>query len=61
MKSFAFYSRLTEEECYRELLKQPAKQRCKWLADHNEFILIRDKDWNKIFTDIEEHDDAFAR
>lgn len=61
MKSFDFYSRLTEEEGYRELLGQPAKQRCKWLADYNEFILIRDKDWNKIFTDIEEHDDAFAR
>lgn len=61
MKSYAFYSRLIEEEGYIELLKQPTKQRCKWLADHNQYILMRDKDWNKIFTDIEEHDDAFAR
>lgn len=29
--------------------------------EQNPYILVRDPDWKKIFSDIEEHEDAFAR
>ena len=31
------------------------------LAEHNRFFLIRDKDWEKIFDDIEKQEEAFGR
>ena len=34
---------------------------CKWLVESNKYILIRDKDWEKIFTDIENNGDSFGR
>lgn len=60
-KSFSFYNNLTTEKCYEELMEKSAVERCEWLIEQNRSILIRDKDWNKIFSDIEENKDAFAR
>ena len=60
-KSFAFYNSLLKEDVYKELMKQSAKRRCQWLVEENTQLLIRDKDWNKIFTDIENNEMAFAR
>lgn len=37
------------------------KTRCKWLVEQNRSILIREQDWNKIFTDIEENESSFSR
>lgn len=31
------------------------------MVEHNKYILIRDKDWEKIFTDIEKNQDSFNR
>lgn len=61
IKNFAIYHSITEEETYDELLRKSVKERCEWLADQNKWLVIRDKDWNKIYNDIEEHEDSFVR
>lgn len=38
-----------------------AKRRCKWLVDHNISYLIREEDWDNIFTQIEKESDSFGR
>ena len=38
-----------------------AKRRCKWLVDHNISYLIREEDWDNIFTQIEKEPDSFGR
>lgn len=60
-KSFAFYDGITEEDVYKELMEKPARARCEWLEENNRAILIRDRDWNKIYTDIEENEKSFSR
>ena len=60
-KSFAFYTNLLEEDTYKELMKQSANSRCQWLVEQNKYLLIRDKDWSRIFTDIENNETSFAR
>lgn len=60
-KAFIFYNSLLDEKYYKELMEQTASIRCRWLVDHNRSILIREQDWNKIFTDIEEDKESFSR
>lgn len=60
-QSFDFYDSIAGEDFYKELMEQSARMRCRWLIDRNNSILIRDQDWNKIFTDIEENEESFSR
>lgn len=60
-KSYEFYSSLTKEDWYKELMVQSPNKRCSWLAEQNRSIMIRDCDWNKIFTDIETNEESFSR
>ena len=60
-ESFIFYRSILDEKYYKELMTQNATDRCRFLVEENRSILIRDKDWRKIFKDIEEHEEAFAR
>lgn len=64
-KSFAylmnFLEGVLEEEEYTEFLNDSAKARCKCIVDRNKYILIRDTDWDKIFTDIEKNKSSFGR
>ena len=60
-ESFMFYANLTAEEHFQKLMDVSAKERCEWLVKQNRALLIRDKDWNRIFTDIEEHEESFKR
>lgn len=58
---FAFYDSVSEEDFYKELLKKSWKERAEWLVEQNEYFLLRDKDWEKIFADIQQDENAFAR
>ena len=60
-ESYDFYHSLLEEEQYKELLESTPDRRCRWLVEQNRYLLLRDKDWEKIFTDIEENQESFAR
>lgn len=58
---FAFYRNLLEEEKYNELMQRTPEERCEWIVIQNRSILLRDRDWDKIFRDIMENPAAFAR
>lgn len=60
-RSFQFYKSLLDEETYARLMQAPADSRCEWLAENNQYILIRNKDWGKIFTDITTNEASFGR
>ena len=42
-------------------MRKSYEERAKWLVEQNEYILLRDKDWKKIFEDIEQNETSFAR
>ena len=59
--SFAFYRSLLKEKNYTDLMDSSPRERCEWLVFQNQGLLLRDKDWDKIFGDIMENPDSFAR
>ncbi|MCI7067108.1 MAG: hypothetical protein MR953_05780 [Butyrivibrio crossotus] len=59
--SMRFLQSLLENGEYKELMKKDAKKRCEWIIEQNRQILICDEHWDKVFTNIEENEDAFAR
>ena len=58
---FAFYRGVTKEERFAELMERTPKERCEWLVSQNGSILLRDRDWNRIFGDIMEKKESFSR
>ena len=58
---FIFYDSVTDEEHFNELMRKSYEEREKWLVEQNEYVFLRDKDWKKIFEDIEQNEMAFAR
>lgn len=59
--SFDFYRSIAEEDTFELLMNQSWRARCEWLTENASTILLRDKDWDKIFTDIEENEMSFSR
>ncbi|MBQ3164903.1 MAG: hypothetical protein IJC02_10300 [Lachnospiraceae bacterium] len=60
-KLYRFYNSVLEEKWYQELMEKTAKCRCTFLMQQNRKILIRDKDWRHIFSEIEKKPDNYAR
>ena len=60
-KNYAFYHRILSEEEYKWLMSQTKEIRCKWLAQENRTVLLRETEWEKVFDDICEHQESFAR
>lgn len=58
---FVFFGSMLQEDAYRKLMSCSVKVRWEWLVEQNEHFLFRDKDWERIFTDIEEREEAYAR
>ena len=56
-----FYRELLQEEEYEELLNKSWVERCKWLQENNRKIVVRDTDWEKVYEEMEEQEEAFAR
>lgn len=52
---------LLKEKEYDRLMEKNAHARCEWMIEQNTCILIRDMDWDKIFTNIELNKDSFYR
>lgn len=46
---------------YEDLMKRSGRERFAWLADKGRHILIRDRDWENIFNNIDMHMEAFSR
>ncbi len=60
-KSFRFYHGMVKEERYQTLMRQAPEDRCVFLIEQNQSLLLRDKDWMRIFSDIEEHSETYER
>ena len=56
-----FLDSILQEEHFKELQQRSPKDKCRWLVENNKYILIRDMDWEKIFTDIESNEDSVGR
>lgn len=50
-----------EKEDIDTLMAKGAHECCEWIIKHNRHILVRDKDWDKVFTNIENNLDSFQR
>lgn len=55
-----FLDSILEETEFKYLMRQDADRRYKWMVDKNEYILLRDTDWEKVYTDVKDHH-AFGR
>lgn len=64
IRNFRILENVREEMKETELnhlMEKDAHSLCKWIINNNRSILIRDKDWDKIFTNIETNKDSFIR
>ena len=59
--SMKFLKSLLDEEEYKELITESAKRCCQWLVENNRCFRIRDTDWDRIFTSIENDIKSFGR
>lgn len=59
--SMRFLCSLLEEDKYKELKTSKPEACCRWLVEQNRHILIRDIDWDKVFTEIEKDINSFER
>lgn len=60
-RSFQFYHGLLEEEEYKHLMKKTHEERCAFLIEQNCYLMIRDMDWIRIFSEIENDPDTYGR
>lgn len=60
-KSYIFYNSILEEDDYKKLMKKTPQDRCEFLVKRNRTLLIRDRDWRKIFSDIRKNKKSFER
>jgi hypothetical protein len=60
-KSIAFYQSALSDEWYSELMSSTPEERCHYLVQRNRWILLRDKDWERIFDDILACPESFGR
>ncbi len=60
-KSRKFLDTLLDESHYKELAGKSAKEKLEWLAATNQYIMIRESDWEKVYQNLAEDPDSFAR
>lgn len=60
-KFFEFYRGALTEDTYRELMGKTSEERCGWLASVNRSVLLRDEEWARIYDDIVDNLESFAR
>lgn len=59
--NFKIYHEVLEEDSYKELLEDDPDRRCGFLLRQNRQFLLRDCDWERIFSDIGGRKEAFSR
>lgn len=60
-KVLAFFRQVLSEDRYSELMSKAPLERCRYLVQQNRHILLRDKEWEKIFDDIMNCPESFGR
>ncbi|MCM1262161.1 MAG: hypothetical protein NC313_05525 [Butyrivibrio sp.] len=61
VKSFQFYNKVTREKKYKGLMKKSHEERCIFLIERNDQLLLKDKDWMHIFANMEQHPENYER
>ncbi len=59
--SFQFYHGTLQEEHYKSLMAQDPRERCLFLIEQNQHLMLRDCDWMRIFSEIEGNPESFGR
>lgn len=60
-KSFKFYSGLLEEQQFKDLMKEDYEKKSVFLIEQNRYLMLRDKDWFHIFSEIKNYPDTYRR
>lgn len=60
-RSFKFYHGMVKEDQYKKLMKGTHEERCAFLIEQNQYLLLRDRDWLQIFSDIEKNPETYER
>lgn len=60
-KSFSFYQETIMEARYQTLIKGTHEERCRYLIEQNRYLLLRDCEWMRIFSEIEKHPENYER
>lgn len=60
-KSFKFYHGATEEQRYKNLLKGTHEERSVFLIEQNQCLMLRDVDWQYIFSTMKSDPATYAR
>ena len=60
-KYFDFCRKIIKEDQYTRLMEGSARKRCEWLVQQNRYLMIRDRDWDKIFANILDNPESFER
>lgn len=60
-KSFRVYHDAVKEQRYKELMKGSHVERCAYLIEQNRYLMLRDRDWMQIFSEIENNVEAYER
>ena len=56
-----FVEQVYQMDRYKRFSGWNAKQCCEWLVDHNDSYLLREQDWDNIFSNIENNPNSFGR
>ena len=60
-ESFLFYNNATEEEDFEELMSKTHYDRCQFLVNNNQRLLLRKDDWLHIFGELENDKSSYKR
>lgn len=60
-RSFKFYHGMVKERQYKKLIQGTHEERCAFLIEQNQYLLLRDRDWLQIFSDIEKNPEIYER
>lgn len=61
MNFFRFYREMLQEKEFSNLIGRSPEEKWKWLVETNKGVLLRDKDWERMFDDIEHDACSLAR
>lgn len=60
-KSILFYQETIREERYHILMSGTHEERCRYLIEQNRHLLLRDREWMTIFSEIEKYPETYER
>lgn len=60
-KSMGFLNSLKEQGMFKVMMKKDIQEKFEFLTERNQYFLLQEKDWEKIYNDIQNNQDSFGR